>query len=59
MASDSLQSLWDLYRKTELPPGTSERDIELARTAFYSGMVGVLKVLGHAVESGEVPTPAV
>ncbi len=46
--------MWTMYKKLLVEDGMSRRDQVLAQAAFYSGARGVLRVLDHLVEAGDV-----
>jgi hypothetical protein len=49
-------ALWTLYKRVTVAHGvgSSRRDLALAHGAFYSGARGVLKVLDHMLEHGDM-----
>jgi hypothetical protein len=49
----SLRSLWKIYKRTCVVPGTGKRELVMTQLAFYSGARGVLRVLAHLIEHGE------
>ena len=51
----SLRQLWTIYKRTSVVAGTGgKRDVAITQLAFYSGARGVLKVLAHLLEHGEL-----
>jgi hypothetical protein len=46
--------MWMIYKKLLVEDGMSRRDEVLAQAAFYSGARGVLRVLDHLVETGDI-----
>ena len=51
----SLRRLWKVYKQTMIDAGkTDPRHVALARDAFYSGARGVLMVLDHLAQHGEI-----
>ena len=55
MTTLSLRRLWTVYKRTMIESGTgSKRELAIAHGAFYSGARGVLMVLDHLAEHGEV-----
>jgi hypothetical protein len=51
----SLRRLWTIYKRTSVVAGTGgKRDVAITQLAFYSGARGVLKVLAHLLEHGEL-----
>jgi hypothetical protein len=50
----SLRGMWTMYKQLLVEDGMSRRDQVLAQDAFYSGARGVLRVLGHLLQDGEV-----
>lgn len=53
-ATPTLRRMWSMYKELLIENGMSRRDQIIAQEAFYSGARGVLKVLDHLVEGGEV-----
>jgi hypothetical protein len=43
-----------MYKRLLIEDGMSRRDQALAHAAFYSGARGVLRMLGHLLEEGDV-----
>jgi len=56
MTTLSIRRLWTLYKRVTVAHGvgSSRRDLALAHGAFYSGARGVLKVLDHMLEHGDI-----
>jgi hypothetical protein len=51
----SLRRLWSIYKRTAMAHCTgSRRDLAIAHAAFYSGARGVLKMLDHMAERGDL-----
>ena len=51
----SLRRLWTIYKRTSVIAGSGgKRDLAITQLAFYSGARGVLKVLAHLLERGEL-----
>ena len=51
----SLRRLWTIYKRTSVIAGSGgKRDLAITQLAFYSGARGVLKVLAHLLEHGEL-----
>ena len=53
-STPSLRRLWTMYTKLLVEDGMSRRDQAVAHAAFYSGARGVLRVLGHVLEDGDL-----
>jgi len=55
-ATPSFRQLWVMYKRISMARGgaASRRDLILAHCAFYGGARGVLRVLAHLLEHGEV-----
>jgi hypothetical protein len=55
MTTLSLRRLWTVYKRTLIESGTgSKRELATAHGAFYSGARGVLMVLDHMAECGDM-----
>jgi hypothetical protein len=53
MATLSLRRLWIIYKRTTLKSGSSQRERLNTQLAFYTGALGVLKVLSYLMERGD------
>lgn len=53
-STPSLRRMWTMYKKILVYDGMGRRDQVLAQGAFYSSARGVLRVLGHLLEDGDV-----
>jgi len=52
MATLSPTTLWRIYRRMGLPADATEREITVARTAFWAAILGYNKVLNRMLEEG-------
>ena len=52
MSYPSMRRLWTMYRKHWVGSAT-KRELIIARTSFYAGARGVLRLLDHMTEHGE------
>ena len=50
----SLRRLWTIYKQTAIDHGAGKRELTIANDAFYSGARGVLMVLDHMAERGDL-----
>jgi len=48
-----LRELWDSYRGTTVAADASERDLELAWSAFHGGVFALARVLAHMDKNGK------